>query len=299
MKDRKEEEGAKLLKWSSITLALGVASILYRVLVLNHLEQTSLLFMGLPLIISIALGVGPRAKSITGRIMKGITLAMFLFGILFIEGIICILMASPLFYLVGAIVGYSLTRMQKKRDGKVLCSVVGVIALLSFEGAVKSLSFPREETIIVTQEVAGSTTEAWHQLENGPEFDLKELPGFLQLGFPLPQTIEGQGLELGTQWRIHFAGGEGKPGDLVVEVSESSEDHVVLTCVQDQSHIAHWLDWKQVEWHVKEVSPSSSEVQMTIHYTRLLDPAWYFKPIERYGVRLAGEYFLSQCFPAS
>lgn len=41
---------------------------------------------------------------------------------------------------------------------------------------------------------------------------------------------------------------------------------------------------------------AGTRVTLTIRYRRLLDPAWYFKPAERYGVRKAGQYFLDQIY---
>ena len=131
----------------------------------------------------------------------------------------------------------------------------------------------------------------------GPRFVLSELPSFLKLGFPAPHRIDGGGLETGDKWLIHFAGGEGKPGDLSAEVVESGPDHIRVARVADTSHIAHWLDWKDAAWKI-EPSGNGSRVTLTMRYRRLLDPAWYFKPIERYGVKKAGEYFLAQTYKA-
>ncbi len=48
--------------------------------------------------------VGP-AKTTTGLILKATTIALLVSGILLGEGFICIVMASPLFMLVGVIIG--------------------------------------------------------------------------------------------------------------------------------------------------------------------------------------------------
>ena len=74
-------------------------------LVLGHKEQTALMFIGLPTALALLLAALPAAKSATGMIMKGITLFLLLLGILFIEGFICILMAAPFFYSIGALIG--------------------------------------------------------------------------------------------------------------------------------------------------------------------------------------------------
>ncbi|MDE0836932.1 MAG: hypothetical protein OSA84_11340 [Akkermansiaceae bacterium] len=102
-------------------------------------------------------------------------------------------------------------------------------------------------------------------------------------------------METGDTWRISFAGGEGKPGDLIAEVTESTADQIRVEWVSDTSHIAHWLAWEEAVWKL-EPTTAGTKISLTMRYRRLLDPAWYFKPIERFGVKKAGEYFLEQTF---
>ena len=280
-----------------LCISLALASLLYRLLVLGHKEQTALMFIGLPTALALLLAWLPSAKTATGTIMKGITLFLLLLGILFIEGFICILMAAPFFYSIGLIVGIFVDKARLKREmnNRFQIVILPLLALMSMEGVTGFLSFSREETITVKLETELNLTEARAQLARGPEFVPSELPGFLKLGFPQPQKITGSGLEMGDQWRIHFAGGEGKPGDLLAEVTESTSEHILVSRVSDTSHIAHWLDWQDAKW---EFAPTENgtQVKLTMRYRRLLDPAWYFKPIERYGVKAAGEYFLKSTF---
>lgn len=280
-----------------LCLAVGIASILFRILVLGQKEQTSLMFIGLPTAMAMLIAYLPRASSATGMITKGITLFLLLLGILMIEGFICILMAAPLFYGIGFIIGIFVDAARRKKESKkrLHLAVLPVLAVMSLEGVTGMLSFPREEAIVVTHEVSMPIRKARARLAAGPSFVLGELPPFLKLGFPAPHRIEGTGLEVHDTWLIHFAGGEGKPGDLKAQVEESSTERILVKCVSDSSHISHWLDWKSAEW-ILEPRPTGTQVTLTMRYTRLLDPAWYFKPIERYGVRKAGEYFLEQTY---
>lgn len=280
-----------------LCLAAGIASVLYRMLVLGQKEQSALMFIGLPTALAILIALMPRSASATGMIMKGITLFLLLLGILFIEGFICIMMAAPFFYAVGFIVGIFADKARVKREfnKRFRLVVLPALLLMSLEGVTGILSFPRDETVQVSREVSLSPTAAREQLSRGPEFDLAELPMFLKLGFPMPRAIEGGGLEIGDRWRIHFAGGEGNPGDLVAEVVESTPKKIRVVRTSDTSHISHWLDWQDADWLI-EASGAGSRVTLTLRYRRLLDPAWYFKPMERHGVRKAGEYFLAQTF---
>ena len=280
-----------------LCLAAGIASALYRVLVLGQKEQTALMFIGLPTAIAMLITFLPRSTSATGMIMKGISLFLLLLGILFIEGFICILMAAPFFYAVGFIVGIfaDKARAQREFEKRFRVVVLPVLLLMSLEGITGALSFPRDEVVTVSREVSLSPAAARERLARGPQFVISELPAFLKLGFPAPHRIVGSGLETGDKWLIHFAGGEGKPGDLSAQVIESGPTHLRVVRVSDTSHIAHWLDWKDAEWAI-EPSGSGARVTLTMRYRRLLDPAWYFKPIERYGVKKAGEYFLAQTY---
>jgi hypothetical protein len=281
-----------------LCISLAIASVLYRILVLGHVEQTSLMFIGLPTALALMLAFLPRAKSATGTIMRGITMFLLALGILLIEGFICILMAAPFFYSIGIIVGIFVdkARAQREWEKRFRLVMLPALALMSLEGVTGILSFPREESVTVVHEVNLSPTEARELLAKGPNFDVDALPAFLKLGFPMPKSIAGNGLNMGDQWRIHFAGGEGKPGDLLAEVTSSTEEHIIVSCISDTSHIAHWLDWHAAEWKLEAVG-EGTRITLTMHYSRLLDPAWYFKPIERYGVEKAGEYFLQQTFP--
>lgn len=280
-----------------LCISLAIASLLYRLLVLGHKEQTALMFIGLPTALALLLAALPAAKTATGMIMKGITLFLLLLGILFIEGFICILMAAPFFYSIGALIGIFVDKARAKREwnNRFRVIVIPALALMSMEGVTEFLSFPRDESVTVSHATSLTPSEARALIARGPAFDADELPGFLKLGFPQPQTIAGEGLGAGDQWRIHFAGGEGKPGDLLAEVTESSPYHLVVTRISDTSHIAHWLDWQEAEWKL-EPTTNGTKIILTMRYRRLLDPAWYFKPIERYGVKTAGEYFLTSTF---
>jgi hypothetical protein len=280
-----------------LCLAAGIASVLYRVLLLGQKEQTALMFIGLPTGLAMLITFLPRSRSATGMIMKGITLFLLLLGILLIEGFICILMAAPFFYGIGLIIGIFADKAKAKREfaARFRVVVLPVLALMSLEGITGLLSFPRDEVVTVSRESSLSPADARKRLARGPEFVLSELPGFLKLGFPSPRRIEGDGVEIGDKWHIHFAGGEGKPGDLTAQVVASGPTHIRVARVSDTSHISHWLDWEEAEWLI-EPTGAGSRVTLTMRYRRLLDPAWYFKPIERYGVKQAGEYFLAQTY---
>ncbi len=268
-------------------LLLAAGSIGYRLLVVHHLEQTSAMFIGLPAVLAIGVALLPRTKTATGTIVKVLSLFLLLSGILLGEGFICILMASPLVLGVGCIVGVVVENATSRPRLLVFVPIV----LLGLEGTAPQLSFPREEVVSVEKIVSAAPADIRSRLAATPRFRTP-LPFYLRLKFPLPAASQGSGLQPGALRVIHFAGGEGKPGDLVMRVAESGESHVTFEAVRDTSHIAHWLHWEESRVDFTEVAPGQTRVRWTIQFRRDLDPAWYFGPWERYAVRLAAGYLL-------
>ena len=290
----KPRRGITRQQWTLviIILALAIAGTLYRLFVMHRLEQTAALFIGLPAVMAILLTLAPAAKSATGLIMKTTTIALLMSGPILGEGFICIVMAAPLFYLVGAIVGLVVDRRRRKEKSVTLQVVVMIpILLASLEGTTPSLTLPTREEVTVRKIVNGSPADVERALAQRPVYD-EPLPPFLRMKFPLPASTSGEGLSVGSHRIIHFAGGEGKPGDLTMRVTERDASSVTFTAESDTSHIAHWLTWRTSHVAWRAAGPGRTEVTWTIVYDRELDPAWYFGPWERYAVGLAAEVLI-------
>jgi len=275
-------------------VALVVASITYRLLIARQLQHTSLVFIGIPAILALAL-TAVQPKSSVGTVNKTVAIALCLSGILFGEGFVCILMASPLFFLVGTMVGKLRARKDEHAFGAEGWPRYGIILLapLCLEGVVPKLEVPRDEVVSVIRVVPASANDVRAALASEMRFD-RELPRFFELGFPKPGHVSGQGLALGDQRSIEFLHGRGRhhPGKLVLRVEKSAPNAVVFAAVSDDSYITHWLSWKAAEVRWEEIGKDQTLVTWTLRYKRRLDPAFYFKPLERYGVSLAAGYLI-------
>ncbi|HZR57888.1 MAG TPA: hypothetical protein VFA74_13520 [Terriglobales bacterium] len=277
-----------------IILAIAVASFAYRWLVGHHLEQTSALFIGLPTTLAIIVVLAGRPKSATGMACMVTALALLISGIFLGEGFVCILMASPIFFGVAALIGGAIDttrKLRKKNEITMSCLILVLMIPMSLEGVIPRFSFPREQSVSVERVIAGNAQDIRQSLASIPKFDSK-LPTYLRLGFPRPLNVAGEGLNVGDERVIHFAGGEGKPGDLVLKITEADDHHVIFRAVSDTSHVAHWLSWESAEVEWSELDPKRTRVGWRMRYHRSLDPAWYFGPWERYAVRLATNYLV-------
>lgn len=268
----------------------GAASA-YRIIVVHEWEHTALLFVGIPVLLGIATAFSARPSTLTGRVMKVITLALLMAGTLLGEGFVCILMAAPLFYGVGLVVVAIIKHLDREKGRGVS---VGVVILLlgipSLEGTRPELSFPRASSVTAEAVVAATPYEVAAALAARPEFDAP-LPPFLQLGFPVPVAAGGSGLEPGDRRAVVFQD-QMERGALVMEVRLAEPGRVVFEKVSDESKLVHWLAWEEAEVVWEAAPGGGTRVWWTLRYHRRLDPAAYFGPLERYGVGLTAAYLI-------
>ncbi len=278
------------------TLAFLIVSLLlgklaYSLLVRGQLRQTAALFIGLPAFLALILALTPRAQTITGMVLKGTTIALLASGIFLEEGFICILLAAPLFYAVALFIGIVLDRARGRPDQrKVYGLLLAPALLMSLEGVHPLTSFPRQESVTVERILQAAPEEEAAALAETPRFD-HPLPGFFRLGFPQPVMAAGEGLGVGASRRVDFAVGEAT-ATLSLRVAERGPGRVRFAFTGDSTPIADWLRWESSEVTWEALGDNRTRVRWTLRYHRLLDPAWYFSPLERHGVRLAAGYLI-------
>lgn len=278
-----------------LILALAAGKIAYEVLVANGLRQTAALFIGLPALLALILALSPRAGSLFGMLFKGITIALLMAGILLEEGFICILMAAPLFYAVALLIGIAVDQVRKRGEqggGTGFGLLLLPIALLALEGVHPALSLPRQEQVEVEQVLSVSEQHVEAALGRAPDFSAP-LPGLLRIGFPRPVAGKGEGLQVADRRVVTFETLSGERSHLVLEISERREGYVRFERRHDASPIADWLTWHaaEVEWREAPDGERTLVVWRFV-YSRELDPALYFAPLERLAVRQAGGYLI-------
>ena len=281
---------------TAVVIALAAAGLAYRALVLKRLEHTSLVFVGIPATLAFML-LQTRPKTAIGTVNKVIALALCLSGVVFGEALVCILMAAPIFFLIGTLVGVLInwargTGASRDSGTSRWRGAIGLALLpLGTEGVVPGFEFGREERVSVTRIIAASPDAIRTSLAATPRFD-RPLPPFLRLGFPVPGHASGSGLVVGDRRTVMLMHGEHHSGAVVFAVTATDSSSVRFTTVSDSSYITHWLDWRDATATWAPVGDGRTQITWTLRYRRRLDPAWYFAPLERYGVSVAAGYLI-------
>jgi hypothetical protein len=280
-------------QWGIVALvvAFSAGSVLYKLLMHARFGHSAAMFIGVPAVLAILLALTPKAKSATGAILKGITLALLIIAPLLGEGYLCILIASPLFYIVGIVIGSAVDHWRKDQNATLGC-VALLLLPMCLEGIFPALTFRRAQTVEVSKVVNAPPALVEQQLAHSPRTETP-LPLGLRVGFPQPIKAWGDGLAIGSMRTIHFTGAEGDPpGDLVMRVTGRRDGYARFETVSDGSKLTQWIRWNgsEVEW--RRLDPDHTRVTWRIHFDRQLDPAWYFTPWERAVVGEAGTYLI-------
>lgn len=257
----------------------------------HRLNASAAFYIGLPALIAVLIIMTNPSDNPIGATMKGITLMLVLSVPLLQEGFICVLIAAPLFYAVGAAVAYLYVQIRNKnKDSTLQSSALLIMLVASMEGMHEDLTVERFNLVEVEKVIAAPAHAVAAQLQQPVQLQNKSL-SLLSL-FPFPE-IEHEG---DTQ-RMHFVYNKhiwfnAVVGDVNVQVTERGDNFIHSEVVSDNSYLKNYMDWKtsRVEWQA--IDANHTKVKWSIGYDRKLDPAWYFGPIEAYTVELVADMLI-------
>ncbi|WP_214412636.1 hypothetical protein [Sphaerisporangium fuscum] len=272
-----------------VLAALFGAILAYKVLEAGHLEQTAAFYVGIPAVIAISVAVTVRPRSVTGLIMAAITIGLALAGPLLGEGIVCLLFAAPLFYLIGLFVGLAVDWGRRYDHRRRASLIIAPLLLLGVsEGTTDATSLPRWQEVSASRPVG--TADVARALGAPPAFAPFTSP-LLRMGFPRPLVSRGEGLQVGAIREITFTprrslgiGARPEPRSMTLRVVGSSPGRVVFRVVRDTT-LARWLDLREAEF-----TWTGGRLTVALRYNRTFDPAWYFGPVQRLVGEQAAAY---------
>lgn len=289
----------------AVLAALFAAMLGYKVLHAGGLEQTALFYVGLPATIALVVAATARPRSATGLAVAVVTIGLALAGPLLDEGVICLVLAAPLFYLVAVVVGLAVDLGRKRAVTRRLNAfgLAPVLAVLCLHGV--STPAPHDDLVTVTRTVPGTpeqfaTALAGSVGPGGPVDFRPPRSAFLsRLPFPRVVAVTGAGLQPGAERLITFnprhslgIGARPTPRAMRLRVTASAPGRARFDVVDDTA-TARWLRWdtSQVTW--RPAPRGATEVTWQLGYRRTFDPGWYFGPLQRYGMRQAAGYLVS------
>jgi len=295
------------IKWNIILLLIAVSSIIIRLLMHYEFDQSGLLYIGVPFFIALTLTwlVKPNPDKNWKRqyFNLSITSLIIMLGssIVLFEGFVCVVMFMPIYFLVVFLVfisKYIGERIRNRKANQLFSHALPLILLLSaFEGTHPELSIERHNTVVVTRIINASVEQIKVGLSSPIDLQ-KDRAWFLEL-FPMPYKIRGASLSEGDVHEIYFRYHRWfitntHEGSMKMKIERVEGNQIQTRFIEDSSYIAKYLKLKSIELKLVPIAKDKTQIEFSISYDRLLDPAWYFEPLQSYGITKSIGFLLDE-----
>lgn len=280
-----------LANWIVAGLIAGFGVVAFAATVRSGRADSALLFVGLPVLLAVALAIVP-ARTSHGRVFVCTTIALLLAAVALHEGAICVILAAPLVYLVvhGVTLLAGLLRDERRRYALIVLPLVLAAAV---EGSTGTLRVQPVQSVEVVRVVALPVDEVADRIATGPQPTPARPLALRALGVPVPVTVSGDGLAPGDRWRFGYHGSaHGPGGEIITEVVARAPGHAEFTIVSDTAITARWFAWQDAQISWRAVDADHTEVRVRATFTRGLDPSWYFGPLQDVLMRQGMAYLL-------
>ena len=291
--------------WLTILFAIVVYSMGVQILVGVGLHKSALLYIGLPLLVSVILILlkNDSPYKSAGRKYWTYTLNGLIIviasAILLGEGFICVAFLLPIYLIILLMMFIAEILYKNAKDKHSLKAHILPLVLLviSMEGISPVVSFERKETAYAEAVIDHTTLDLNELLLKPMDLD-QDRSWFLSI-FPMPYLIDNRGNEVGDVHKIklryhRWFVTNTHEGEMNLRIVEISPTHLKTKFDSDTSYFANYLHLIGTEIRFKKMSDDKTKVSLHIDYERMLDPAWYFSPLMKFGVEQAAEFLLNE-----
>lgn len=298
----------KKIKVLGLLWMIALAAIIIRQLMFHNLDSSALLYVGVPFLVANLLlwfkpvHFGNSWGQVYASHMLSALIVMLCTSIVLFEGFICVLFFMPIYVVIVSVVFFIgwLTdkHRQKKKNNKIYSNILPLLIMISsLEGVRPGVSFQRHNEVSVTQTINGNIEEIKQKLSSPIEINNND--NWLLTVFPMPYKIKAGSLNEGDIHEIYFRYNRWfvtntHHGFMALKLVKVEDQFIETKFISNSSYISNYLKLKGTQIVLKPISDSQTEIKLTIKYDRLLDPAWYFDPLQEYAIKKTSEMLIAE-----
>lgn len=294
------------ISWKVILLVVGVSTLTLRALLDSEFGTTTLVYIAVPFLISVALAFLTKQsedRSWGMRYLNHLRISTIVFlatSAFLFEGFICIAMFMPIYYLFVSI-GFAFAAMTDKSDGqnsntlKAYSLPVLVLVLVS-DGLIPVTATKRAGTATFVAESALTPAQLQANMAKPISFET-ERHWFLKL-FPLPDKIAAGTLNEGDIHKLNFTYKRWfftntHKGEMHIKIAKVSDRHIRTEIIRNDSYLANYMHIDGTDIRFMPQANGRTRVALSVRYERKLDPAWYFGSMQHFAAEQSAKLFLS------
>ena len=248
-------------------------------------------FMIFPLAVGFAIGTYEKEKHGVYSLLFG---GLVFFGFLLagaLEGLICVLMALPLF--LGMLyIGYQTQKgivKKKPKDSQKLMVTLSPLVLLLLLNPIEQMIIPQPKLITIQNSI---------ELDYAPEIVFDEVkkmdkldadkPIAMLLGLPAPYRCELEADTVGAKRNCLF-----KNGKIIAQITKYEKGKVLEMDVIDYTLTGRdWFQFVDATYTFEEKN-NKTIITRTSSYKSILNPRIYWEPLEKWGIEQEHEFVLN------
>lgn len=297
------------LRGFSLLFVIGGAALTIRAILDSEFRNSTLLYLLVPFAVSIALYLARTPPQLEededeislargyGRHMRDATIVFLATSALLFEGFICILFFMPIYYLIVT-VGFIFNSFADRGSGGGGAAAFGIpalVLLLAGEGLFDATTVPRYREATHVAIVDAGIAELKANMARPIAFEA-ERHWFLSV-FPLPTRIQAGSLAAGDVHRLRFVYKRWffaniHEGDMAIRIEEVGPERIRTRIVENDSYLSHYMRIDGTEVRFRDLGGGRTRVALTVKYHRLLDPAWYFGPMQQLAAEQSAKYLI-------
>ena len=260
-----------------------------------------ILFLLLPFLLGIAIGVLPNGKWVMyGGILTAIVFLVFLL-LAGLSGFICVVMSFPIIaslIFLGAIITHLVERYRQIKSKDTL--PVLLFPLLVFMIAAPIERFLKEERKQVievsTEQVFNYSAEEVYDAIKSVDTLIADKPFLMNFDLPVPVKCVLSKEEVGGIRTCYFKGGNLSRGDfgggtITEKITALERGKLLKMDVVDYNLIGRkWLGFKEAIYYFDKIGNDKCKLTRVTTYTSELTPRVYWEPLEKIGIRQEHDY---------
>ncbi len=228
------------------------------------------------------------------------TLVVFLASsVILFEGFICVLFFLPIYILcASAVFLITYWGVSENSNARASATVLAVVfLLLSMEGVTGATTFDRLNAATASTVAPMSSAALLTNLAT--PFSLAASDDWMLGVFPMPHRIEAGSLKPGDVHRIHtryhrWFVTNTHEGEIHLRIDSVTPDRVTTSVVHDSSYVSSYVRLIGTEIRLAPIDSASTRITLTVHYERLLDPTWYFQPMQQYAMKTMASHLIDE-----
>jgi hypothetical protein len=267
-------------------------------------EYSVILFVVLPVVLGISIGIMPSKKNILfGAVITTILIlaGMYIPGL---SGLLCIVMALPIIIPL-VFLGYTFSQLAKrykkiKETDKLPVLLLPLLVFLIAAPAEHFLNPNKKEIAEVrTEQVFNYTPEQVYDAIKSVDTLIAEKPFLMKFDLPIPVKCVLEKEAVGGLRTCYFkAGGMSNAdfgsGTIVEKITQLERGKVLKMDVIDYNLVGRkWIGFKEAIYYFDKAGDSACKLTRITTYTSELTPRIYWEPLEKLGIRQEHDYVFS------